>query len=365
MNTSALAKRWRHISRGRPGERHRRVRKGVTARWRPRPIAVTLSAAIAVVAVVVVALFVWGRGPSPAGPVTFPTPTVAHPQAKSLVSPFTGEPVKSLDRVLAVKIDNVVDARPPTGLTKADIVYLIPVEGGLSRIFAVFSSHVPPVIGPVRSTREDDIELLRQFGRPAFAYSGAQSHLLPVVHRARIVDLYAGRVAGYFRDASRVMPHNLYANTRQLLAQARGASKARDIGFRFGPPPAGGRPTRSLSVAYPAASFGFVWSASRSRWLIAMDGSPAMSTEHGQLSSPTVVIQYTKVRTSRFLEQGARPPYAVSTGSGTAVMLRDGKAYRGHWSRPTADGGTTFTTASGQPMTFARGPVWIVLIAAH
>jgi Protein of unknown function (DUF3048) C-terminal domain len=78
-----------------------------------------------------------------------------------------------------------------------------------------------------------------------------------------------------------------------------------------------------------------------------------------------VVIQYTKVRTSRFLEQGVRPPYAASTGSGTAVMLRDGKAYRGHWSRPKADGGTTFTTASGEPMTFSRGPVWIVLIAAH
>ncbi len=333
--------------------------------WHPRSIARTLSAAIAVVAVVVAAMFAGGRGPSPVKPVTSPTPTATHAQSKPLVSPFTGEPVKALGPVLAVKIDNVAEARPPTGLTKADIVYLIPVEGGLSRIFAVFSSHVPRVIGPVRSTREDDIELLRQFGRPAFAYSGAQSHLLPVVHRARTADLYAGRVAGYFRDASRVMPHNLYANAPQLLAQARGASKAHDIGFRFGPPPAGGRPAHSLSVAYPAASFGFRWSASRSRWLVSMDRSPAMSTEHRQLSAPTVVIQYTKVRTSRFLEEGARPPYAESTGSGTAVMLRGGKAYRGHWSRPRADAGTTFTTASGQPMTFARGPVWVILIAAH
>ena len=82
-----------------------------------------------------------------------------------LRSPFTGEPITALSRELIFKIDNVPQARPPTGLTKADIVYLLPVEGGLSRIFAVFSSHIPPVVGPVRSSREEDIQLLRQFGR--------------------------------------------------------------------------------------------------------------------------------------------------------------------------------------------------------
>jgi hypothetical protein len=94
-----------------------------------------------------------------------------------------------------------------------------------------------------------------------------------------------------------------------------------------------------------------------------MDGAPARAAEDGQLSAPTVVIQYTKVRTSRFLEAGSRPPYAESTGSGTAVVLRDGQAYDARWSRPDPTGGTTFTTTSGQPMTFSRGPVWIVLAA--
>jgi len=70
------------------------------------------------------------------------------------------------------------------------------------------------------------------------------------------------------------------------------------------------------------------------------------------------------VRTSRFLEEGVPPPYAESTGAGTAVVLRNGLAYDAHWSRPQANGGTTFTTAAGQPMTFATGQVWIVLIAA-
>jgi hypothetical protein len=320
---------------------------------------------IAVAAVVVVAGLVAGvllvlRGGGKARLASV-TPTPSH-AAQQLRAPFTGEPVRSLHRVLAVKIDNIVHARPQTGLTHADIVYTLPVEGGLSRFLAIFSSHHPPVIGPVRSAREADLELLRQFGRPAFAYSGATATLLPYIHRtARIVDLYTGITGGYHRDTSRIAPYNLYAHTRQLLAQARGASTAHDIGFRFGPPPPGGKPARSASVAYPAASFRFTWSAAKHRWLVSMDGTPAMTTDGGRLSPATVVIQYTTVRASRFPEYGTPPPYAKSTGSGTALVLRDGRAWTAHWSRPNAGGGTTFTTASGQRMTFAPGQVWIAL----
>jgi hypothetical protein len=318
-------------------------------------VVIAATACAAAVALVVSLVLVLTGGSSPATP--------EQPRESQLLSPFTGEPVTAAGPVLAVKVDNITQARPQTGLTGADILYILPVEGGLSRILAVFSSHFPPVIGPVRSAREDDLELLAQFGRPAFAYSGATPHLLPFVERARIVDLYSGRAGGYFRDPKRIAPHNLYAHTQQLLAEAPAASTARDIGFRFGPAPADGRATPSFSVSYPAATFTFTWSATAGRWLVSMDGAPARAAEGGQLSAPTVVIQYTKVRTSRFLEAGSRPPYAESTGSGSAVVLRDGQAYDARWSRPDPNGGTTFTTASGQPMTFSRGPVWIVLAA--
>lgn len=292
-----------------------------------------------------------------------PGPTISPEAGGQLLSPFTGEPVKSLGPVLAVKIDNLGVARPQTGLARADIVYVLQVEGGLSRFLAVYSSHDPPVIGPVRSAREDDLQLLRQFGRPAFAYSGAHPQLLPIVERARIVDLYSGRAGGYYRDSSRYAPHNLYARASQLLAEMRGASPAHDIGFRFGPAPAGGTPTTVKSVSYPAASYNFRWSASAGRWLVWMDGSRAMTTDGGQLGAPTVVIQYTKVGVARFLEWGGPAPYSHSTGAGRAVVLRDGKAWTAHWSRPHGSDGTTYTTDSGQRMTFARGQVWVLLVS--
>jgi len=283
-----------------------------------------------------------------------------HGAGATLRSPFTGDPVNALSRVLIFKIDNVPQARPPTGLTKADIVYVLPVEGGLSRIFAVFSSHFPPVVGPVRSSREEDIQLLRQFGRSAFAFSGAQPRLLPVVEHARIVDLYSGIVGGYFRSSNRVPPYNLYARTSKLLAEATGASKAKDIGFRFGPAPAGGKPATVYNVSYSSAAFSIRWSEAEHRWLIWMDGKAATAADGKKLGARTVVVQYAKVGTSGFLELGIRPPYTHTVGSGRAVVLRDGRAYDTTWSRPTADGGTTFTRPDGSRMPFARGQVWVI-----
>jgi Protein of unknown function (DUF3048) N-terminal domain/Protein of unknown function (DUF3048) C-terminal domain len=293
-------------------------------------------------------------------PKASPSPTPTHHVKVPLTSPFTGERVKYLRRVLIFKIDNVVQARPPTGLGSADVVYLLPVEGGLSRIFAVFSSHIPPVVGPVRSSRQEDIELLRQFNRPAFAFSGAQPHLLPVVEHARIVDLYAGRVAGYFRSFARIAPYNLYASTRTLLRQAPHASLAHDIGFRFGWAPPDGTRTRVYRVSYQAARFMFRWSGHQHRWLVWMDGAPARGARGRQLGGPTVVVQYVKVGTSVFRELGIRPPYANTVGHGRAVVLRNGRAYHVTWSRPLAKGGTTYTLPNGHRMLFARGQVWVV-----
>ena len=132
-------------------------------------------------ALIVAGVFVFRPRPVPITPAAQPSPSATA----ELTSPFTGEPVTSLGPVLAVKIDNIVNARPQTGLGRADIVYVLPVEGGLSRFCAVFSSHFPPVVGPVRSARDDDLQLLRQFGAgvrllrraaPAAAGRGAGPH---------------------------------------------------------------------------------------------------------------------------------------------------------------------------------------------
>ena len=101
---------------------------------------------------------------------TTPTPTAEVEPPTTLLS---GRPGKD-GQVLAVKLDNTVNSHPHAGLIAADVVYLEEVEYGLTRFMAIFSSKYPQVVGPVRSARLSDLDILQQYGKVAFAFSGAQ-----------------------------------------------------------------------------------------------------------------------------------------------------------------------------------------------
>ncbi|GAA0912122.1 DUF3048 domain-containing protein [Streptomyces thermoalcalitolerans] len=274
-------------------------------------------------------------------------------------------PARKPDRtgpVLVVKIDNVAPARPQTGLDTADLVYAEQVEGGLSRLLAVYATKLPPVIGPVRSAREADLELLRQFDRPVLAFSGAQRRLLPLIDTAPLsAETPERRPDAYFRAAGRAAPHNLYLRPGRLLAAAPGAD-ALPTGFRYGPAPAGGRARTSHTVDYPAARFTFTWSARRHGWQVAMDGKPAVTADGTPLMPATVVVQHVRVRRSDLHDALGNPtPYTETVGSGPAQVLRDGRIYEVTWKRERATDGTEFTAADGTPVNFARGQVWVIL----
>ncbi len=267
--------------------------------------------------------------------------------------------------VLAVKVDNVPAARPQTGLGAADLVYVEPVEGGLSRLMAVYATGLPESVGPVRSARESDLELLRQFDRPTLAFSGAQRRLLPLIDDAPLRAEPPGEDSGaYVRDEDRPAPHNLYVRPGRLLPEPAGRA-ALTTGFHYGDAPGGGRAEASHTVRYPSASFTFTWSASRDRWLVSMDGTPARTTDGGRLAPATVVVQHVDVRDSELRDsRGNHSPYVESVGSGEAEVLRDGRAYDGRWKRGAASDGTSLTTGDGAPLDLAEGQVWVVFVDA-
>ena len=109
--------------------------------------------------------------------------------------------------VLAVKIDNTAGARPRLGIERAEVVYVEPVEGGLTRLMAVFSTgagDLPPEVGPIRSARETDVALLANWGRVALAYSGGSAFTRGVVDRANLASIpYDAGTQGYRRAGDR------------------------------------------------------------------------------------------------------------------------------------------------------------------
>ncbi|MET9759053.1 DUF3048 domain-containing protein [Streptomyces sp. NPDC006372] len=267
--------------------------------------------------------------------------------------------------VLAVKIDNAPAARPPTGVDAADVVYAEQVEGGLSRLMAVYATRLPKAVGPVRSARESDLELLRQFDRPTLAFSGAQKKLLPLIDKAPLKTETPGNAAdAYFRASDRQAPHNLYLRPGKVMPDPPGEA-ALTTGFHYGSAPAGGTATASQTVRYPAARFTFTWSQTRDRWLVGMDGTPATTADGKRMAAATVVVQYVKVRQSAFRDfLGNSTPYTETVGSGKAKVLRDGRAYDVDWKREKAMDGTAFTTGDGTPVNFAKGQVWVVYAEA-
>lgn len=272
--------------------------------------------------------------------------------------PGGGSSASARAPLLAVKIDNVGAARPQTGLDEADLVYVEQVEAGLSRLMAVFGSRLPAVVGPVRSARETDLELLRQFDRPTLAYSGAQSALRPAIDAAplRAVPPVKGGAA-YFRGSDKPAPHNLYLRPAKLGDPAAGVRAGEAAGFEFAErAPKGGRATTEHTVRFPAARFTFNWSATEGRWLITMDGRAATTASGKRLAAPTVVVQYVDVQPSRFHDRsGSTTPLSRTVGDGEAVVLRGGRAHEATWRRPTPTDGTTFSVP------LAPGPVWVLL----
>ncbi|WP_309117891.1 DUF3048 domain-containing protein [Saccharothrix sp.] len=269
--------------------------------------------------------------------------------------PTTSRP--TLPGVYVVKIDNAPAARPHTGLGSADVVFVEPVEGGLTRFAAVYSAP-PDVVGPVRSVRETDLELLARYGSPVLAYSGSAPVLNPLLERSALVRAAPEDApAAYFRDNDRVAPHNLYVRPRNLPNPGAGPEAAPQPG----PAPPGGRPVTTWEVTYPGARFDLRWNGG---WAVTADGEPLRSTEKGQVSPANVVVQQVTARAGVAVEDasGSPSPVIVTIGSGPAVLLRDGLAFDVTWNRPTPAEPTRFT-AGGAEVPLAPGPTWVFLVA--
>ncbi|HSL67556.1 MAG TPA: DUF3048 domain-containing protein, partial [Actinomycetota bacterium] len=130
------------------------------------------------------------------------------------IEPESGSPERP---ALAIKVENIAEARPQAGLDRADIVYEEPVEGGITRFVVVFHCGDARRVGPVRSVRVVDADILVQFGRPLFGFAGGVPPAVRRVSRAGIQDLnYNVAVDAYTRDPNRSAPHDLYTSTRAL-----------------------------------------------------------------------------------------------------------------------------------------------------
>ena len=270
--------------------------------------------------------------------------------------------------VLAVKIDDTNAAHPQIGLEDADVVYIEQVEGGVTRLAAIFSSVIPERIGPIRSARISDIDILAQYGRVAFAYSGAQKKLLPVIDAANLQNLgaQAQPPSIYTTDPNRVPPFAMVLRADLLMAKVveknYQITTANNVGWSFGDAPQGGKPTESVIMHWPAARYSAAWSESQSRWLLSHNSESNVAESGIVLGPTTLVIQMVSITDSEYRDKvGGITPFSQTVGNGRGFILRDGKTFNALWSRASEGVGTTWTSSDGKEIKFAPGQIWVAL----
>jgi len=298
-----------------------------------------------------------------------PVPTAPLTGLPQTVEAYLNRPA------LVVKIDNHSAAVPQTGLNQADIVYEEEVEG-ISRFAAVFQSTDATwsqdnpelaVVGPVRSARTTDIDIMAGLSRPLLAWSGGNAGVVRAVNGAQdngeLTDVgYSqfSKEGGWFRDRSRKAPHNLYANMRAVytLAPADQGPPAPVFEYRGPTDTMAGEDALGVKVKIDGTQVQWQWDADSQAWLRFQNGDPHEDS-NGQVINPAnVVVMFVDYKGS---SAAASSPEAITVGEGDVWVFTGGKLVRGTWKRDDRVKPATLTDEAGNPIKLTPGRTWVEL----
>jgi len=293
------------------------------------------------------------------------TTTVAPQPAYPLTGlPLTDE-TKGYRAAVVVKIDNHSQARPQSGLNLADIVFEENVEQ-LTRFSAVFQSADADPVGPIRSGRTQDIDLLASLDRPLFVWSGGNANVTRAVRASDLVDVswtVAGDRGGFRRIRSPGVDseHTLYASTPLLST---------NFTPLFAPPPppqftyradgedVAGESSRGADVAMDGVAVIWLWDPNLSHYSRAQNGLPHLVAEGGQVDAANVVVLEVEYRPS---PADRRSPEAQTIGAGIVHVLTDGMIVEGTWERLDRLAPFTLKDADGDVIALTPGRTWVEL----
>jgi hypothetical protein len=289
------------------------------------------------------------------------------PSAKaSPVAPLTGlaDPSGASSKrcAITVKIDNRLEGHPKYGVDEADVVYEEVVEGGYTRLAAIFNSQAPDRVGPVRSVRKTDQSLVWPI-RGIFAYSGGAPYAIASIDTAPVVRLdetSAGPLM--FRDHSRNAPFNLYARGNFMYGKC---------GPLVPPPPlftyraahaaVGGIPASSVRVGFLSGfAVTWNWDAASGSWKRFIFGSPEDVASGLQFAPKNVVVMFVNY-VGGDPNHGNEGAEAQITGTGRTIVFTAGKEITGTWSRPDKTHPARLLDAGGRVIPLTPGQTWVEL----
>jgi len=293
---------------------------------------------------------------------TLPTTTTLKPPS---VAPLTGLPYPERllknRSALTIKIDNTPEAMPQFGIEDADVVYEEVVEGGITRLAAIFDSRLPSVVGPVRSVRRTDRELVFPIGG-IFACSGGAQYALRSIATAP-VKVYDEANSGstMFRDASRYAPHNLFSNAVRLMKKD-GLPRPPPALFTYSSSASAPGPrVKSFVVGFGAGyAVTYTWDGKSRSWDRSIFGEPDVTANGVRISPKNVIVMIVNYVGG----VGVIDSYAQLVGSGPVDVFTDGTLQRGTWSRSNLYHRDVYKDAAGTVIDLTPGQTWVELPAS-
>lgn len=311
-------------------------------------------------------------------PAASPTPGDTATSAQSGAAALNAQnPGRAWDfalRPLLFQIDNAPAARPQSGLSSAYVVYETLAEGGITRFTALIVQQALAQIGNVRSARLVDIDLTQQWDG-VLLHVGASTPVAQLLQASGIaqIDFDLGQnAAASYRTADRIAPYNLYtslARLRPYLTQShidQQATTPRAFPVGALTESAAPAPGASFTIPYGSPSTaGYVWNAAANGYLRSTDGQPVSDANTGKpIVVNNVVAHFAQEIVTNIIEdiEGSHSLKFVLTGTGKAILLRDGKRVDLTWRRDRANQLMTYAFSNGTPAAFAAGNVWVSFV---
>ncbi|HML01477.1 MAG TPA: DUF3048 domain-containing protein [Acidimicrobiales bacterium] len=303
-----------------------------------------------------------------------PTSTLAAPTTTAAPSgppcPLTGapSPTGSVPQrpALAIKVDNYPEARPQSGLDDADIVFEEPVEGGITRFVAVFQCQEARSVGPIRSARAVDAQILDQLSDPIFIHAGGIEPVISILQSSPLKDFNILDLPSITQiNPERVAPYSTYTSTTDGWGLDPSDTTPPSPLFTYGPNPPAGTAVSSVNIPFSGTSdVTWTWNASAGKWMLAYSGQPAMLADGNEISTTNIVVQMVKVTYGPWVEnsQGALEVQSQMTGSGVLDVFRDGEEISGTWQRPSLTSPATLVASDGSIIPLSPGPTWVEIV---
>jgi hypothetical protein len=290
-----------------------------------------------------------------------PTTTTARPGG--VIAPLTG--VRDVTSgaahrpALTIKVENTPAARPQVGLDQADVVYEEVVEGQITRLLAIFQSHVPDVVGPIRSVRRTDQGVVTPIGG-IFVSSGGAAYAIASIRSAPVNFVDESRAGtAMFRDHTRSPPHNLFGKPAALFAFG-GKPVPPPSLFTYRPARAAvpGAPVTHVSVAFGGGyAVSYAWNAKRATFDRSIFGHTDLLASGVQESPRNVVVLLVHYDGG----VGVVGSEAQLVGEGDAVVFTAGHRVPARWVRPDRTKPAQLLDASGAVVPLTPGQTWVEL----